>query len=499
MRFPAIALTGLVLASVPMAAQTPPTQHAGGVRIVVRDPAALPILGAEVTLTAIPRVSESGATDSDASTMKVATDNRGEAHFEGIRPGRYASRVTSVGFSPLDIGEFSIQAGGRITRDVTLQVAGVVEEVNVPPTTDDDRLMNSFTRQLSAEQIEALPEDPEELARVLALLVGDDADIRVDGFKGGRLPLGTQIQDIRIRYDVGAASSGGGPRVEIRTKPGGDRWRNNAGMTVRDAGLNARNPFSGLRPTGQTRQYSWSLNGPLVRNRTGFSLSVDGSKSIDNQTIRAAAPGGMYSRVIEQPSNAIGFWTRLDHDISPAQSIRLELTGRLDEARNQGIGAFDLPERAFTSKGDNFQLQLAHHATLGQRYVNDFRFDLELDSDQVFPLSNERTLSVLDAFTSGGAQQTGGRRSRITNVENELEFTVGQRHHITTGFSVDGASYRGDEYINAAGYITPSPASPHSKPAGRRRSRSASVTRRSRIRCTASGRTSRMTIACGGT
>ena len=76
--------------------------------------------------------------------------------------------MTSPGFSPFEIGEFSIQAGRRVTREIILQVAGVFEEVNVPPTTDDDRLMNSFTRQLTSDQIEALPEDPEELARVLA-------------------------------------------------------------------------------------------------------------------------------------------------------------------------------------------------------------------------------------------------------------------------------------------------------------------------------------------
>lgn len=189
-------------------------------------------------------------------------------------------------------------------------------------------------------------------------------------------------------------------------------------------------------------------------NRTSLSLNVDGSKSIDNQTIRAAATSGIYSRLIEQPSNAIGFWTRLDHDITSAQSIRLELSGRINEARNQGIGTFDLPERAFTSKGDNVELQIAHHATIGRRYVNDFRFALQRGSDRVFPFSNMRAIYVLDAFTTGGAQQIGGRRSNTVEVENDFEFTVRQRHHITTGFNVDGATYRGAESVNAAGTYT---------------------------------------------
>ena len=452
MRFPAIALAVLVLASVPMAAQTPPTQRAGSVRVVVRDATGLPILGAEATLTAQRSGRESQ--DRDISTVKAVTDNRGEARFEGMSPGTYSGRVTSLGFNSFEIPVFSIQPGGRVTREVTLQVAGVFEKVDVPPTTDDHRLMNSLTRELTADQIEALPEDPDELARVLALLVGEDADIRVDGFKTGRLPLGTQIQEIRIRYDVGAASSGGGPRVEIRTTPGGDRWRNNAGMTMRDAALNARNAFSGARPTAETRQYSWSLNGPLVRNRTGLSFSVDGSKSADDQTIRAATPDGIYSRLIGQPSNAIGFWTRLDHAITPAQSIRLELGRHVNEAHNQGIGEFDLPERAFTSSGHNAEVQVAHHATIARRYVNDVRFAVTWDSDLVSPLSDARTIHVLDAFTSGSAEHSGGRRSRTIDIENEIEFVVRQRHQITAGVSVNGANYRGDEYTNAAGTYT---------------------------------------------
>ena len=438
-----VALTGLLLLSVSASAQTSLAQPSGTVRIVVHDPTDLAIVGAEVTLTA-----------SDGSTLKVSTNDRGEARFEGVRPGGYSGDVTSPGFAQFEIREFSIRAGGRITREITLQVAGFFEQVDVTPAAADRELMDAFTRQLTPEELAALPEDPEELARVLRLLAGDDADIRVDGFKGGRLPLGTQIQDIRILHDVGAASSGGGPRVEIRTVPGGDRWRNNAGMTLQDDSLNARNSFSGFRPTGQTRYYSWSLNGPLVRNQTGFSVSVDGSQSLNHQAIRAAAPGGIFSTLIDQPSTGIGLWTRLDHEITPAHGIRIEFRRTVDEAQNQGIGEFDLPERAFTSRGNSSELQIAHHAMLRSGYVNDLRVGVEWESFEAVPLSHAKTIRVLDAFTSGGAQLQGGQQSRRIEIENELEFAVRQRHRITASVTIDGSDYRGDEYSNASGTFT---------------------------------------------
>ena len=101
MRLAAIVLTGLLFASLPTAAQTPPTQRAASVRIVVHDLTTLPILNAEVTLTS-----------SDGNTIKATTDNRGEARFEDVRPGVYSGRVTSNGFNTLDLGEISIRPGG---------------------------------------------------------------------------------------------------------------------------------------------------------------------------------------------------------------------------------------------------------------------------------------------------------------------------------------------------------------------------------------------------
>jgi hypothetical protein len=432
-------------------AQTSPALRPGFVRVVVYDETALPIAGAEVTLVPAAPAASSG---SGAPGYKAVTNDRGEAAFDNVSPGTYAGRVQSPGFDPLEIERFSVRADARVSREAAMRIAGFVEQLDVVPAADDQRLMNAFTNQLTSDQLAALPEDPEELALVLQQLLGEDADIRVDGFTGGRLPPGTQIQDIRIRYDGGAASSGGGPRVEIRTMPGGDRWRNNAGVSVRDDSLNARNAFSGERPIGQTRQYSWNLNGPLVRNRTGLSLSLDGSEAIENQIIRAAGPTGLYANLIEQPANRIGLWTRVEHQLNASQTIRVDFNRNVDESRNQGIGEFDLPERGFTRNGSSGELRFGHHATIDRRFVNDLRVSVGWNAYRSTSVSSARTIRVPDAFTSGGAQIQGGRRARDLEIENELEFTIRRAHQISTGFAIDGAHYDGDEYRNASGTFT---------------------------------------------
>jgi hypothetical protein len=359
--------------------------------------------------------------------------------------------VEVVGFTSLVIDPFSVAAGSRLTREVTLQLAVYVERVEVTPSADDREAINAFSEQLTDDQLAALPEDREELALVLRHLVGDDAEIMVNGFSGARLPLGTQIRDIRIRYDVGAASGGNGPRIEIRTSPGGDRWRNNAGMNVQDEALSSSNAFSGERPVGQTRQYFWSLEAPLVRNRTGLSVTVEGTRSMRNQVIRAAVPGGFYSSLFGQPSHELRFYTGVEHEISPTQSVRVDLTRNVNEGRNLGIGELDFPERAFASKGSDAELQIAHHATLRGRYINDIRFTLASNSTNMSSISDTRTIRVLDAFTSGGAQRRGGSRSRTLQLENNLQFALGRRHQMTAGVNVDGAAYNSDAHSNALG------------------------------------------------
>jgi hypothetical protein len=337
---------------------------------------------------------------------------------------------------------------------VVLQIAGLVDEIDVAPADADRTALEAFTSQLTPEQIAALPEDPDELAEVLRQLVGADLEMRVDGF-AGQLPPGAQIQEIRIRWDGGGANSqGGGPRVEIRTVPGGDRWRTNANFSVRDEGLNARNAFSAERPSGQTRQYTWAVNGPLVRNRTGVSLSIDGSDALEQQAIHALSPSGLFSNLIRQPNARFGVSARLEHAFNPAQTLRVEFRRSRSDAENQGLGEFDLPERAFSRHSTDGELRVQQRSTLRRRVINEFRVQYGWQTSESASASQATTIRVPDAFTSGGAQIQGGRRSRDVRVEDELEFTVRGSHQISTGFTVSGAYDRGDELRNAAGTFT---------------------------------------------
>ena len=422
------------------AAQAP---RPGTLRLIVEDVTSLRVPDAHVTVTA-----------ADGTVTIATSDERGEVVFELSGSGRYAAHIEAAGFEPLDLDGLQVRSGGRTTRTIALKIAGILEEVRVVPAAADRQIADAFTNQLSDEQIAALPTDPDELLLYLQQLAGLDADVLVDGFSGGVLQPGMQIADIRIRWDATAADSSGGPRVEIRTRPGGTRWRTSANASVRDESLNARHAFSSQRPTGTTREYGWTLDGPLVRNRTGLSLSLDGADALDQQAIRPATLAGLRPALISRPTTRLGVNVRLDHSINPAQDLRVEFRQSGSESRNLGIGEFDLPERGYWRDQSEREFKAAHRITISRRHVNDLRARLRWRSSELASLLDDTTVRVLDAFTSGGAQVEGGRRSFDLELQDELEFQIGRRHQMRSGFSINGASFSGNERRNAAGTFT---------------------------------------------
>ena len=235
----------------------------GSIRAVVRDATGLPISGADVAVT-----TEGGA------PVEAKTGDSGSADLTNLTPGRYRLTIGAPGFDTAELVDLAVRPGNRLTREVTLKIAAFVEDVQVLPPVEDRTLTQAFTTELTDDQLASLPEDPDELAEVLAQLAGYDAEIRVDGFLDGTLPPGMQIQSVVIRYDMSATTSGGGPRVEIRTQPGGDRWRATMNARLRDDALDARNAFANERPAGRFETCTLVRTTPVPAPTRRTPLSV---------------------------------------------------------------------------------------------------------------------------------------------------------------------------------------------------------------------------------
>src|SRR5262245_19724605 len=218
-------------------------QSVGALRVTVVDPSGAVIVGAQVEIRP--------STPAGAAVVSLQTGARGDADFNLLEPGRYTIHVESPGFEPHDARDVRVRAG-ETTRTVKLTIAKLAETVDVgrdPRERASDPRSDAFAMVLGQAEINELPDDPDEMERMLKDMAGPGAVLRVNGFRGGRLPPKDQIAQIRFRRNMFAADvhEPGFIAVDIITKPGLDNWRGTTSIGLRDDALNARNAFAPVK------------------------------------------------------------------------------------------------------------------------------------------------------------------------------------------------------------------------------------------------------------
>src|SRR2546430_3044837 len=157
--FPCLA-TVLLLASL---SATVFAQGRASLRGVVSDEFGASIVGATVTLT------------DAAGTQKAATTTAdGTYSFAGLAPGKYKVHAAATGFAASEDTEVDVTAARREPVNITLKIAAIESQVKInaetPLSTDTNN--NANQQVLSGKDLEALPDDPDELAAALQALAG---------------------------------------------------------------------------------------------------------------------------------------------------------------------------------------------------------------------------------------------------------------------------------------------------------------------------------------
>ena len=293
------------------------------------------------------------------------------------------------------------------------------------------------------------------MEQALRDMAGPGAVLRVNGFRGGRLPPKSQIQQIRFRRNMFAADmhEPGFVSVDIITKPGLDSWRGSTSLGFRDSALNARNAFAPEKGDEQHERYGFALNGPLWKQRTSLSLSVDGTDAFDTKTIVAALPSGYFADSVRKPNDALNVTARLEHALSKSQILRAELQHNGTMAENLGVGDFDLIERGYTQDRTESVLRASTAGAVGKALYNELRVQWLSEEVAYAPASSAPAVLVLNAFNAGGAQLAGSRRAGVFTLGDDLDIAAG-RHAIRTGLLLDAGRYRTSELRNTTGTFT---------------------------------------------
>ena len=441
----------LLLGASAVFAQTP---QRGRLAVIVIDQTGAVIPRAVVTASGQDEATQA------AGPQTTATSSVGVAAIDGLVPGRYTIEVEFPGFEKAVVRDVRVRNGDN-RRSVTLQIQKREEAVNVQREKQSaamDPQGAAFSTVLTREQIAALPDDPDEMERVLKAMAPPGATIRVDGFTGGKLPPKSQIRSIRLpRMDQMAAQNhgglGGALHIDIMTQPGQGPIRGSVDFTMRNDALNARNPFADTKGDEGLQRYNGSLGGAVRPNRSSFSIVLQRTAQYDTGNLLAALPDGTRAEPVRQPADGFLVNARFDQAMNKDHALRMNFQRMSFARQNQGIGGFDLPERAYSSDtSDNF-FRLSENGAVGRRFFSESRFQAHWFGNDNRSNLEAPAIRVLDAFTSGGAQQAGGNHAIEFEAASDLDYVRG-RHSMRTGVLVEGGRYHSDEVSNYLGTFT---------------------------------------------
>lgn len=447
-----IVLALVFLVAVPLAtAAGQADNHTATLQVTVRDPSGAVIPSATVTVTGTEKATAA------AAARVAASDPHGVATMPNLPPGRYTISVAFPGFETRTLTNVRVRAGDT-HRDVTLPIAKVSEDVAVgrdAATAASDPNNGRLGNVLTKAQIDALSDDPDEMEQQLKDMAGPGATIRVDGFHGGKLPPKSQIRSIRFSSSMFAAENhnGGLTFVDIETQPGLGPLRGSTDFSFRGGALDARNAFQPAKGPEQSTQYNGDLSGTLWKNRTSFSIGVTGANRYDSANVYAAGPDGAQIAAIRRPSDRSTVDARIDDAFLTSQTLQASVQRNVNNQHELGVGNFDLPDHAYSRDGTDSLLRFRETGPWSKTLNAETRLQLHWTSSASTSALEAPTISVLDAFTSGGAQQRGGSRSTELEYATNLDYAR-RGHSMRFGTLVQGGSYRSDATSNYLGTFT---------------------------------------------
>jgi hypothetical protein len=423
------------------------------VQVTVVDPSGLVVPEATVTLVGLEPATQ-------ATTLPDGrTTDKGLAIIERVPPGRYSIRAEFPGFDLGLLRDVRVRAG-ESRHVVILPLQKLEDAVTVSRSAQEtaaDRRSSDFGLKLSNEQIEALSDDPNELARQLAELSGPDAIIRVDSFEGQQLPPKAQIKSIHVTRDQFAAEAAqpGSTFVDIVTQPGIGALRGATNVSLRDGSLTGRSQFTPTRGPEQFRDFGGNIGGTIVPNKTSFSASLNGQSNYQSPILNVKTPDGTRAETlnVRQPLRNATFNGIVDHALTRDQTLKVSLMVRRFKRENAGIGNYNLPERGFWQEQKENSIRIQEAGPLGRRSFINTRFSYTFGDIAMASNVEAPTLVVQDSFTSGGAQQRQFADLRFLSLASDVDHVRGI-HSFRGGFQVDANWFDAASSFNYLGTYT---------------------------------------------
>src|SRR5690349_12869778 len=290
----------------------------GALRGQVADPSGAAIPGATVIMT-----------PATGSAITIKSDGQGNYEFKSLPAGKYVLTVAAAGFTLYE-NDNVVVADQPLRLNVTMDIEVETQHVQVSdtaPTIDVNPNNNAGAIVISGKELEALPDDPDELQSDLEALAGPAAgpnggQMYIDGFTAGQLPPKASIREIRINQNPFSSEYDklGYGRIEVFTKPGTDKFHGQFFVLGNDSAFNSHDRFAGEGPGYYSTQYSGNLGGPLGKSAS-FSVNVERRNINDLTAVNATVLDDNFNpfptiESIPNPRHRTNISPRLDYAIT---------------------------------------------------------------------------------------------------------------------------------------------------------------------------------------
>ena len=434
--------------------QTPATT--GSLHGQALDPSGAAVTGATVLLNA-----------ADGHSTTATTSQQGAFDLKELAPGKYTLEIVAKGFALYKNEDVEIAAGQVKNLNISLAIEEQEQQVVVSgetPMVDVNPQNNAGAIVISGKELDALPDDPDELQTDLEALAGPSAgpnggQFYIDGFTGGQLPPKASIREIRINQNPFSAEYDkvGYGRIEIFTKPGTDKWHGQVSINASDSALNSKNPFFNSSSAGgtgypgyYTTQYSANLGGSLSKKLSLFvtmdirdinDVEVVNAQTVDPATF-AIVP---FSAAVANPRKRYNVSPRVDYQLTKTNTLSVRYQYFRNNEMNNGIGAFSLPSQAYNSLSTEQTLQVSDTQAFGTNIINETRFQYLRDESSQIPQSTAPSVSVGGAFNGGGNSQ-----GNIMDSTNHYELQNYTSIQLKKNLLKFGGRLRGLTDVNSA-------------------------------------------------
>ncbi len=426
-RFFFITALFLLLPAAALLAQT----AAGSLRGQVTDPSGAAIPNASVIMT-----------PATGSPIVIQSNGQGMYEFKTLPAGKYTLTVAATGFTLYENDNVVI-ADQPLRLNVVMSIEVETQKVQVSenaPTVDVNPSSNAGAIVISGKELEALPDDPDELLTDLQALAGPSAgpnggQMYIDGFTAGQLPPKSSIREIRVNQNPFSAEYDqlGYGRIEIFTKPGTDKYHGQLFVIGNDSAFNSPNPFAGSEPPYYTTQYNGNIGGPIGKVASFFfnieRRNINELTAINTPILDSNLNESSLIESIPNPRQRTNLSPRLDWALSKNNTLTARYQYYRDTETNNCVGLFSLPSQACSTKSTEDTVQIGDTQVYGSKIVNETRFQYVRDNSIQNPGDTNPTVNVLGAF-SGGGSGAGNSNDRQNRYEVQNYTSLIHGNHV---------------------------------------------------------------------